>query len=106
MCMMRNINKFFFVLNEVKENVGDELSLRQLIDATNSLIRLTKEEYIDKSFLKEYSNDNRKPLDKIFTSNSNILPLDLECRKFDEQDSSESSAYRDFQTINNGGTLR
>ena len=75
----RNIDKFFVVFNEVKENVDEDLTLRQLIDATNSLIRLTKEEYIDKSFLKNYDNDNRKPLDKIFTCDEKFLPIDIGC---------------------------
>ena len=105
MKIKKNINKFFFVLNEVKENVDEDLTLSQLIDATNSLIRLTKEEYIDKSFLKNYDNDNRKPLDKIFTCDEKFLPIDIGCKKFCEQDRMEASAFRDFKILNNGGEL-
>ena len=105
MKLNRNIDKFFVVFSEVKENVDEDLTLHQLIDVTNSLIRLTKEEYIDKSFLKHYDNDNRKPLDKIFTCDEKFLPIDIECKKYCEQDRAEECAFRDFKILNNGGEL-
>ena len=104
--MMRNIDKFFGVLNEIKEHVGEEFSFNDIIHVTNALIKLSKEEYVDKSFLKNYDNDNRKPLDKIFTCDEKFLPIDIGCKKYCEQDRIEASAFRDYKILNNGGELK
>ena len=102
---MRNIDKFFGVFNEIKEHTSEEFSLNDIIHATNALIKLSKEEYVDKSFLKNYDNDNRKPLDKIFTCDQKFLPIDIGCEKYCEQDRIEASAFRDFKILNNRGEL-
>ena len=38
----------------------------ELIKATNDLIKYSKNDFVDKSFLKNHDNDNRKSLDTIF----------------------------------------
>ena len=105
MKIKKNINKFFFVFNEIKQNIGEEFSHKEIIHATNALIELSKNEYVDKSFLKNYDNDNRKPLDKIFTCDEKFLPIDIGCETYCEQDRMEASAFRDFEILNSGGEL-
>ena len=67
--MKKNINKFYLIYNELKK-YNIDCSNTEIIKATNDLIKFSKNDYIDKSYLREHSNDNRRPLDKIFSNQS------------------------------------
>tara|TARA_B100001057_G_C22622883_1_gene861268 strand:+ start:374 stop:724 length:351 start_codon:yes stop_codon:yes gene_type:complete len=103
--IMKKINKkdlFFNIFNEIYTNKKDEFSIDEIIDATKILIEYSKNDYVDKSFIKNYSNDNRKPLDQIFKDNNFIIKKDINFQKYDDQDYEIASAYSNFQKISNG----
>ena len=63
---MKNLDQFYLIFDELNKNVSEDISTDEIIKATNDLIKYSKNDYTDKSYLKSYTNDNRKPLDEIF----------------------------------------
>ena len=98
--MKKRIIKFYLIYEELKK-YNKESSNDDLRQATNDLIKYSNEEYIDSSFLREYNNDNRKPLDQIFNKNKNQNFLDFYFYKEDEKDQLEINSFSKFKKINN-----
>ena len=98
--MNKRITKFYLIYDELKK-YNKECSNNELIQATNDLIKYSNEEYIDSSFLREYNNDNRKPLDQVFNKNKNQKFLNYYFYKEDEKDQLEIDSFSKFKKINN-----
>ena len=99
--MKKNINKFYMIFSEFQKNVSDEFTTEDLIKATKDLIKYSKNDFTHKSLIKDYSNDNRKPLDKIFSKNQEINILNYDFYNDDEKDLIEKYSFQKFQQINN-----
>lgn len=98
--MQKNINKFMIIFNDLKK-YNDDYSFNELLKASKDLIKYSKQDYIDKNFTKTYDNDNRKPLDKIFSKNKEINIINYDFYNDDEKDLIENCSIKKFQQINN-----
>ena len=97
--MNKNINKFFYIYDELKK-YNNECSKKELIQATKDLIKFSKQDYISKLDIREYSNDNGKPLDQVFNNKNNRNILNFYFYKDDEKDQLEKDSYIKFNQIN------
>lgn len=97
--MNKNINKFFYIYDELKKH-NDESSKKELIQATKDLIKFSKQDYISKLDITDYSNDNRKPLDQVFNNKNNRNILNFYFYKDEEKDQLEKDSYIKFNQIN------
>ena len=91
--MNKNINKFYIIYNDLKNYANDEFTTDDLIKATNDLIKYSKNDFIETSFLKNYDNDNRKRLDKIFTNNQKFLPIEKDLLTYEEREVEECESW-------------
>ena len=99
--MNKNINKFYIIYNDLKNYANDEFTTDDLIKATNDLIKYSKNDFIETSFLKNYDNDNRKRLDKIFTTNQKFLPIEKDLLTYEEREVEENKSFSKFKYLNN-----
>ena len=98
-----NINKFYAIFNEFQKNISDEFSTEDLINATKDLIKYSKNDFIHKSFVKDYDNDNRKPLDRVFNDDKNFIPTKESFLTFEDLENEEFESFKKFNSINKGG---
>ena len=98
----KKIDQYYLILNELKQNTGEEFSTEDLIKATKDLIKYSQNDFIHKSFIKDHDNDNRKPLDRIFRTDKDFIPEIDSVLTFEDRDIEELESYRKFNLINNG----
>lgn len=98
--MKKKINKFYLIYDQLKK-YNIDCSNAEIIKAANDLIKFSKNDYIDKSYLREHSNDNRRPLDKIFSNQDNQILSNYYFLKDEEKDQIEEDSYLKFTQINN-----
>ena len=96
---MKNVDKFLFIYNDLKK-YNNDFTNQEILQATKDLIKFSKQDYINKSFLKSYDNDNRQPLDEIFKTDKNRA-IDFYYFNDEERDIIEKDSYQKFQIINN-----
>lgn len=98
--MKTKARNFFLIYKELEKYNKNDFSLDLIIKATNDLIKYSKNDYINKSEIKNVSNDNRKPIDLILKNKNfetyNSYYDDIEIRDFEE-----TKSYQKFKQINN-----
>ena len=99
--MNRNIENFLLIFKEIKKYNDDEFTQDEIIKSTKDLIKYSKLDYVEKNILKNYDNDNRKPLDKVFSRQGNSNIIDYNFFKEDEKEEIELLNYQKFKKINN-----
>jgi len=96
---LKNVNKFLFIYSDLKK-YNNDFTNQEILQATKDLIKFSKQDYISKSFLKSYDNDNRQPLDEIFKLDKN-RKIDFYYFNDEERDLIEKDSFQKFQIINN-----
>ena len=95
-----NKNKFMSVFLELNKFNNSDFSQKEVIEATKNLIKYSKNEYINKSELRSYSNDNRKSLDTILKQN-NFSNYNNYFDEHEYADQEELNQYKNFKKYNN-----
>ena len=92
--------KFILIFKEINKYNDGQFSQKEIIQATKDLIKYSKLDFINKSELKNYSNDNRKPVDFCLKEN-NFSTYNSYFNDFDTNDLEELNQFKKFQQINN-----
>ena len=92
--------KFILIFKEINKYNDGQFSQKEIIQATKDLIKYSKLDFINKSELKNYSNDNRKPIDVCLKEN-NFSTYNSYFNDFDTNDLEELNQFKKFQQINN-----